>query len=127
MSPSPPGGPSSASVLSVTRIPGFAGTNGAKAPTNPASRMGPANVSRNARIVTPRSGASHNSPPGPLSLSSVNDGGSYREATLKTCEPEPTRCSAMPGRRTMAVVFGGTVRSSFTVPPSRLHETAITP
>ena len=35
--------------------------NGAKAPANPASRMGAANASRNARMVTPRSGASQSS------------------------------------------------------------------
>ena len=36
--------------------------NGANAPANPASRIATANVSRNARIVTPLSGASHNLP-----------------------------------------------------------------
>ena len=51
-----------ASNRSFTRMPGLAGMNGANAPSKPASRIGAANVSRNARIVTPRSGASHSSP-----------------------------------------------------------------
>ena len=50
----------------------------------------------------------------------------WRE-TANECPPAPTRRSGSPGRRTIAVVFGGTVTSSVTFPPSRRQAVAIMP